>query len=316
MAPADRHRSHGADSLCHGAPHCRREALPAALFLGSGRRTRFALAAMAAAAAAPVIADSGGIQEARAASATASLAGWAARGRLDKVALLLEQRADVRFDNDYGSTALHATSIKGHSAVAEVLASQRANVDAVDLRGLRPLHWASLHGHRDVVMALLAARAAPGAPADLQQQEPLHLAARTGSADVVEGLLAAGAPADEQDDEGCTPLIWAAFGGHAACGALLLEYKADTGKRDVNGETALHWAARGHLEMVKALLDHGASPSRRAEDGKLPAWWAEHEGRGDILALLGVEGMEKAPPGVIADGRRRTSTPWFIDVEL
>ena len=52
--------------------------------------------------------------------------------------------------------------------------------------------------------------------------------------------------------------------------------------------SALHVAAMcGHLEIVNALLDGGADPSRRdPEHGATPSGWAEHGGHSEIAAFL------------------------------
>uniref|UniRef100_A0A7S4V8V4 Palmitoyltransferase n=2 Tax=Alexandrium monilatum TaxID=311494 RepID=A0A7S4V8V4_9DINO len=118
-------------------------------------------------------------------------------------------------------------------------------------------------------------------------------------------LLVGGAPIDEVDVEHCTPLLWAAFGGHDEVVRLLLRFKANPDLRDESGQTPLHWAARGHAGTVALLLAHGASPDVRDADGRTPAFWAEHEERDDILEMLGGDRNARRPP-----------QPWVVDVEL
>ena len=61
------------------------------------------------------------------------------------------------------------------------------------------------------------------------------------------------------DCDWCTPLHWAAFGGHTDTVKLLLDVGADKEVKDKNGETPLHCAAwKGHTDIVKLLLDAGA----------------------------------------------------------
>jgi ankyrin repeat protein len=55
--------------------------------------------------------------------------------------------------------------------------------------------------------------------------------------------------------------------------------------QDVDGETALHCAARGgHLRMVQLLLQNGADPSVRNKDGRTAA--AESEDPTVVAALV------------------------------
>jgi ankyrin repeat protein len=78
-----------------------------------------------------------------------------------------------------------------------------------------------------------------------------------------------------------TALVEAAHSGHQAVGILLLNSGADANAANV-GYTALHAAVlRGGLDLVKALLAHGATPDaqitkgtpvrRNSEDFELPA---------------------------------------------
>jgi ankyrin repeat protein len=67
------------------------------------------------------------------------------------------------------------------------------------------------------------------------------------------------------DAQGMTPLMWAAWQGHAAMVHLLLARGADTSARDSRGATALMLAAeRGHLEAARLLVPR-AGPDERGE---------------------------------------------------
>jgi ankyrin repeat protein len=62
-----------------------------------------------------------------------------------------------------------------------------------------------------------------------------------------------------------TPLIVAAAGGHTEFAVLLLDKGAKPDLTDEGGRTALHFAALNaqRIELVKALLTHGANPNLR-----------------------------------------------------
>ena len=68
---------------------------------------------------------------------------------------------------------------------------------------------------------------------------------------------------------------------------LLLENDAPADARQHGGWTALHEAAQiGDTHMVRDLLQHGADPQARSDDGKTPADMATAKGHEEILKLL------------------------------
>ncbi len=69
-----------------------------------------------------------------------------------------------------------------------------------------------------------------------------------------------------KNNEGWTPLSWAAESGNEAVVKLLLEKGADLELKDEGGRAPLSWAAeRGHKAIVKLLIEKGASLERRQE---------------------------------------------------
>lgn len=84
-----------------------------------------------------------------------------------------------------------------------------------------------------------------------------HLAVLRLLLDAGVGIDSSGHPAN---NEGGTPLIWAAWGNHDKAVALLLERGADTTATPLKGETAMDTAARhGNTNVVEALIAGGAT---------------------------------------------------------
>jgi len=80
------------------------------------------------------------------------------------------------------------------------------------------------------------------------------------------------------------PLHTAAFVHSPALAKILLDAGADPNGREDNGFTALHSAAQnGDVELVRLLLSRGADASLTTDDGKRPADFAT----GEVAALLG-----------------------------
>ena len=89
---------------------------------------------------------------------------------------------------------------------------------------------------------------------------PLLFAARQGDIESANLLLAAGASVNDTAPDGASALVVATHSGHGALATFLLERGANPNAAEA-GYTALHAAAlTGDLELVGALLAHGARP--------------------------------------------------------
>jgi ankyrin repeat protein len=104
---------------------------------------------------------------------------------------------------------------------------------------------------------ILRARPTHSSPALL----PSHIqeAIRQGhSAPQVAHLLAQGADVNTQDDDGLTPLHWAAKEGNQDIVKLLIAWGADVRVKSRKSLTPLDWAAeQGHQDIVALLKQHG-----------------------------------------------------------
>lgn len=139
----------------------------------------------------------------------------------------------------------------------------------------------------------------------------LSFAAQFGDIDAVNRLLTLGVDIDLADQDGQTPLLWAAYKGHEAIVQLLLKNAARVEKADrVYGRTPLSWAAsKGHQDVVRLLLSNGANVNAVDNSQRTPLSWAASRGHLNTIRHLIEAGADKE----LADsGSGRTPLSWAV----
>lgn len=107
---------------------------------------------------------------------------------------------------------------------------------------------------------------------------------RHGDLEATEDFLAVGKDINMQDDEGRTPLHYAAAHDHTRIAQALVDSKADLGKVDSKSNTPLHYACGyGRLDVVDILLRAGANVSAENQNGKKPIELAKLNGENPVL---------------------------------
>ena len=110
---------------------------------------------------------------------------------------------------------------------------------------------------------------------DENGRTPLHFAAWEENADFARFLLGHQAEVDVKDKWGRTPLFIATYEeplvfDRVPTVSLLLENGADVNARDNSGDTPLHMAAMGETEVVKVLIEYGAEVNAVNDTGETP----------------------------------------------
>jgi ankyrin repeat protein len=191
-----------------------------------------------------------------------------AEDRADDVRRLIAAGADPNAVARPGDVPpLHVAALNGRPAVLRALIAGGANLHVVHHHyGTAPAAVV-MFGRVESLAPLLE----HGVPVDADLgggRTALMETAREDSptagdhryADLARALLAAGATIDAQDDEGMTPLMWAAR-THARSVAVLnvlLQAKANFDLKDHKGNTALiHAAGRRNTDALRLLIDAG-----------------------------------------------------------
>lgn len=175
-----------------------------------------------------------------------------------------ELLADIDFVDEHGDKPLHEAARRGNASLVEKMVELGADVHYADSQTMRtPLMYAcrvKCASVRQVVkyvetVKLLIARGSDCNALDLSKESPLH---------------------------------YAAVGGKSISRAsLLLKHGAEIDATEQQGYTPLGYAAQfDNLEIVKFLLGCGADPSIASIFGQTPAMVAEQCGHFDIANVL------------------------------
>ena len=140
-------------------------------------------------------------------------------------------------------------------------------------------------------LALLAAASAGVAAPAI----PIVDAARAEDASTVRTLLEQQVDVNAAEVDGTTALHWAAYRGDVETARLLLAAGARTGVTNRYGVTPLALAAeRGDARIVGALLDAGADPNAALPEGETVLMAAARAGNIDAIRLLLAHGADVA----------------------
>ncbi|KPP73849.1 serine/threonine-protein phosphatase 6 regulatory ankyrin repeat subunit A-like, partial [Scleropages formosus] len=218
--------------------------------------------------------------------------------------ILLSNKAFVNAKTKLGMTPLHLGAQSGSTCLVMLLVNTHlASIDALTLKKQTPLHLAALYGELDVCSALLNMNADVNAcdmvrghlPSMLAEQNhgqsPLHLAAESNHSEVVKLFLNHRPElASLANVEGSTCAHIAASKGSVAVIRELLKFSKGgvmSAHSKAKGSSPLHLAAAGgHKEVVKILLEAGASTTEEDLDGMTAIHLAAKNGHTHLLEVL------------------------------
>ncbi|VFQ62971.1 unnamed protein product [Cuscuta campestris] len=215
----------------------------------------------------------------------------AAYGDMEKLHRLVEREGcSVSEPDSLGYYALQWAALNNHVAAAQYIIEHGGDVNAADHTGQTALHWSAVRGAIQVAEVLLQEGARLNA-ASMCGYQATHVAAQYGQTAFLYYIVTKwNADPDVPDNDGRSPLHWAAYKGFADCIRLLLFLDAYRGRQDNMGCTPLHWAAsKGHLEACTLLVQAGKKEDLVVMDhtGVTPAQLASDKNHRQVAFFLG-----------------------------
>ncbi|XP_077234001.1 putative protein S-acyltransferase 23 [Tasmannia lanceolata] len=214
---------------------------------------------------------------------------WASLNNYADVAqYIIEHGGDVNAADNTQQTALHWTAVRGAVAVADVLLQNGARVEAADVNGYRTVHVAAQFGQTGFLNHIITRYGADFDPPDNDGRSPLHWAAYKGFADTVRLLLFRDAYQGTKDKEGCTPLHWAAIRGNVEACTVLVHAgtKEELMVKDNAGFTPAQLASdKGHRHVAFLLSNAKRMHGNHCED-KVCIGWIGKIGYAPILLFV------------------------------
>ncbi|XP_043830917.1 ankyrin repeat domain-containing protein 55 isoform X2 [Dromiciops gliroides] len=193
-------------------------------------------------------------------------------------------------DSEGCTPLIHAVSGRQVDTV-KLLLKMGANINTQDSCGRTSLSLATYEGWLEGCVSLLRNGAKQNIP-DKNGRLPLHAATAEPDVKLLTVLLQQSNlnEINHQDNEGMTPLHWAAFHNRPQHAQILLEKGADPTLVDKDFRTALHWAAQsGNKILCCILLSHHEGQSiinYDDENGKTCVHIAAAAGYSDIISEL------------------------------
>jgi ankyrin repeat protein len=184
------------------------------------------------------------------------------------VGVLLEHGADINLRNHEGQTALHKASRRDRIDIIHLMLKHGPDVNALDSNGSTPLHLAI----SERAAGLLLEHGTNINLRNGQGRTALHKASLRGYPDIIHLILNHGADVDAQDNDGSTPLH-------------LIIYKVSMNS-EASKDSKAFVVSGPHREVIKLLLEHGASGHRENNRGETPFQVAAARGLQKITGLL------------------------------
>lgn len=182
-------------------------------------------------------------------------------------------RLDLEDKDASGMTKFHRAVRDNNLPLAQSLIGQGANLRNRANHGKTALHYASLNWSKGIEMMRLLLDSEVREIMNLKDdngQTPLHYAAKTGFIGGIKLLVDYGAYIGILDNNGFSPYLWAVIAGQNSATHLLLSLGVDVNSTSTDGKSALGWAAGlGHSLIAELLVKGGANVMSMTQNTQL-----------------------------------------------
>jgi len=212
----------------------------------------------------------------------------AATGNLELIQKLVEAEGsdiDINGTDAMECTALVWASRSGHVKVMDYLIGKGADVEKAGYGGLRPLHHACNNMKEDAMSKLIDGGCDVMAK-DENGCTPLHWSSSRGALSQCVLLIDKGADLNAVNNIKSTPLMKACINGQTTSAERYIKLdKNVVNAKDQDGNSALHFAARGGFDaLVSVLVEAGAPKDSKNKDGSTPLDLAFTKSAKEVLA--------------------------------
>ena len=189
-------------------------------------------------------------------------------GQSEKLEIILNQQSvDINCINSSYETPLHLACAFGHESCIYILVSRSADMYSRDCYNNAPIHRAASMEYVNIIEMLITEFKCDPMIKGYQGRSLLHFASSTSNIGFIETLIQRYQldPISDLDACGSTPLHIAAIcGQQEVVSLLIIKYSCPVDIRNEGNETPLHLACyKGHLNVVKTLIERGADLSAR-----------------------------------------------------
>ena len=180
-----------------------------------------------------------------------------------KLRVLLRAGAELNHKDSKGWNAMTYAAMLGNREVVRQLLNQKVDPNDSEI-SFPPLVAATYSGQQDIIFLLLQRGADPNLRYQDQGTTALHYAValnrpeiwgNTAVHNIARQLLQAGAVVNIEDNQGNTPLFWAARWGNANMVQLLLQNNANPFQNNQQGLSPFYYALENNYGPSRYLLD-------------------------------------------------------------